>query len=298
MEEKSSKNPEFDSYVELLFDLHNKEKDEDEANEVRDLMDKMWYSLQEDEQQELRGLMADLSWAWYGPPPRGRNPDDVLQDDLIRLAQCAKENKLNSEELSLMRKCYPVMPPETIAYRRGRVWALRKYYKIAFIFFECAQKHNPNNPTYPVMALQYLNEFDPDAANERAHKAVEQAQEANLGELVQSIAILMSTPDIPSQSNLQKFAKASEIAISKLLSHTQSEQVPSLLATVCLLGAICYRLTDEKIRAQKLFEIGAKLGSGHNRELLINILLKNPNRENAAEIFGYLKNQNLIPMAA
>jgi hypothetical protein len=145
-------NPQYAEYVRLLKALHRRiaeDKDDDEADALRDEMDAPWYSLSEEEIERVDGLAADLytlEEAPAAPPQSDNGAVGSLRADLRR----AWEARDWEGGLDLLRRHPGLLPPYEAAFLRGWCWNELGDPATADLFFHRAAELAPDNANPPV----------------------------------------------------------------------------------------------------------------------------------------------------
>jgi tetratricopeptide (TPR) repeat protein len=149
-------NPQYAEYVRLLKALHRRlaeDKDDDEADALRDEMDGPWYSLSEEEIARVDGLAADLYTLDETPPPPAQRDEAAASALSAKIDLCWKAG--NWEDiLDLLRRNPGVLPPHSEAFLRGWSWNQLGDPDTAALFFQRAAELDPHNAKYPVAVME------------------------------------------------------------------------------------------------------------------------------------------------
>jgi tetratricopeptide (TPR) repeat protein len=151
-------NPAYVEYERLLLKLHELiragEGDAEEADSIRDSMDRPWEKLTQPEVQRLKGLSADLYMLSSEEVFLGASAEEraTLNE---RLREAWMENDY-PRVLALLRQGLEGIPGDRVAYLRARCWEELGHFGPAYQFYQFAAQLDPTNPNYLVMALRAL----------------------------------------------------------------------------------------------------------------------------------------------
>ncbi len=132
----------------LLLQLHHEmstgDPDGDDADSIRDEMERPWYAMSDHERELVRGLSADL---YSIGQSRSVRPE--VRNDLIPSAMDALKKGRYEELLQIVRSNEYALPPDSVAFLRGMAWSLFGEYDVAVEFFqEAARISNYQWPTF------------------------------------------------------------------------------------------------------------------------------------------------------
>lgn len=145
-------NPQYAEYVRLLKALHRRiaeDKDDDEADALRDEMDAPWYSLSEEELERVNGLAADL-YTLDEIPPRPAQQDEAAAAALRTEIDLSWKAGDWEDLLDLLRRKPGVLPPYSEAFLRGWSWNQLGDPETADLFFQRAAELAPHDTNPPV----------------------------------------------------------------------------------------------------------------------------------------------------
>jgi tetratricopeptide (TPR) repeat protein len=185
-------NEDYREYVRLLRSLHQlvvegKEESAD-AERLYDQMDVPWEKLNRQQQESIGGLIADLNWIRRGPVPSHRSKGVVFGEAFPALVK-AKRSRNWHEVLKQIRPLAPFLPPAGLAYIRGRAWSELGDCETALLFFEHAQKNDPNNGKYAYASLECLTRVDAQLAARRAHEVLMDSANHPAAEVIEAASI-------------------------------------------------------------------------------------------------------------
>jgi len=149
-------NPQYAEYVRLLKALHRRiaeDKDDDEADALRDEMDAPWYSLSEEEIERVDGLSADLYTLEEEPAasgPSGNSTGESVRADFKRAWAAHEWEAL----LELLRAHPGFLLPQEAAFLRGWSWNQLGDPDTAALFFQRAAELDPHNAKYAVAVME------------------------------------------------------------------------------------------------------------------------------------------------
>jgi hypothetical protein len=120
--------PLYRAFAELLLRRHRLllegNGDDAEIDEVEEGLSALWEKLTEGQRQSLNGVGSDLNWVRRGgsPPPKGRQREEVTEEDRRHLAE-AESAKDWHAVLHYLRACAPEMDVANLASRRAAAYA-------------------------------------------------------------------------------------------------------------------------------------------------------------------------------
>jgi tetratricopeptide (TPR) repeat protein len=184
MQGKFADNPYYLEYEASLKKLHQMlgrgEGDSDEADALRDEMDRSASELSHEEMKRLKGLSADLYMLQddeiYAPiePGEDRSARDVEHLQAAVTEAWARRDVVAT--LELLRKGPTRLTPDQLAYIRARAYEELGHLDTALLFMFYAAERNPEDSNYKWMVLNLLDR--PEQRSELYQRASEYIQDA------------------------------------------------------------------------------------------------------------------------
>lgn len=152
-------------YVDLSRQLHNLFRldleDSLQADAVREEMDALWDSLDDEQRETVRGLASDFRWLRRGSAPSKRAKEEALDEDLPALVRARRIDNPR-DVLKYLRRCAPYLPTARTAYFRGKLWCSLGDDETALLFFEHARTLEPEDDEFALTELDCASRTRPD----------------------------------------------------------------------------------------------------------------------------------------
>lgn len=152
-------NPSYKEAVCLLKEFHllkrEGKEDTDEADAIRDAMDKPWYELSEPEMARIKIMSADMDMLRGEETFRQVPPEQRTRKCLAPRLQAASERRDWATVLELLRNGPDYMTPDQIAHLRGQAYTELGHPDIARLFFDYAAEQNPHSTKTPAASSSH-----------------------------------------------------------------------------------------------------------------------------------------------
>lgn len=157
-------NQHFEQYESLLRRLHPLmaagEGDTDEADAVRDEMDKPWRELSREEIARLDGLSADLYMLEGDEVAEPCHADDRTPERLRAELKAARDRGDWETVLALLRKGPTFIAADQIAFLRARAYEALGHLEASRLFMEHAAELNPCESLYKSQLIEQLSRLE------------------------------------------------------------------------------------------------------------------------------------------
>jgi hypothetical protein len=228
---------EFRKYLALLLDYHRVlVRGDDETPEAEDLrgeMEGLWEELSDPQRQSSAGLASDLNWVRRGLAPRAPRKEDVTRSDLQATVDALRGERWH-DLLSHLRTSAAAIDPVHVASMRGRVWMRFAEPALALVFLAKARELDPKNGTLAFLALQCLQESDPQRALSRSVEILSHADDFPAAEVVKAcdvrLASLRGQPPGKDAHDFAELAGVLDRTVVRLQLSGEYWSVPSLVA--------------------------------------------------------------------
>lgn len=265
MQGKFADNPYYLEYEASLKKLHQMlgrgEGDSDEADALRDEMDRSARELSHEEMKRLKGLSADLYMLQddeiYAPiePGEDRSARDVEHLQAAVTEAWARRDVVAT--LELLRKGPTRLTPDQLAYIRARAYEELGHLDTALLFMFYAAERNPEDSNYKWMFLNLLDRLEQrDELFQRASEYIQDA--ASSTELRVYAAGLLFR--LTRRMSLEQAAPVFALVIERLeaalplLENSSQLLVPDLPAYGQLTLGFCYQRSGQLEDALKAFD--------------------------------------------
>jgi len=186
---------EYEALLKRLHELNATGRGEtEEADLLRDEMDRPYGELDAEEIERLRGLSADLQMLQddeiFEPLEPGEDAAERTPEQLRQWLQAARDSGDLETALAVMRKGPLPIARDQIAYLRASLYASLGHPATALLFMRYAAQLAPQNETYELMLLRILMQAGrEEEARSRAVTHL-QNESSTPSLLVQSAAVL------------------------------------------------------------------------------------------------------------
>jgi tetratricopeptide (TPR) repeat protein len=257
MAERYWDNPNFAEYESLLRRLHclmaAGKGDTDEADAVRDDMDKPWRQLGREELARLDGLSADLYMLEDNEIFEPADTDEETHGRLQAELREAWSQEKWEDVLSLLRKDRTFGPPDRVAYLRAKAYERLGHLNSSLMFMEYAARQRPDDVTYRWSVMELLFEVKRfDEAVTLAEMQIERSTREP-GLLIQAASILLrAAKERPGNQNRAIFEQAIDVLEGAL--QASSRLLPAVVVFGYLTLGFCYEALKQWPLARNAYD--------------------------------------------
>lgn len=282
--------PYFVEYADLLIQLHQlirENRDNDDADAIRDKMDEPWRHLSSYEIAMIRGLSSDLHSLRNSDKHNGH----VSAQTASMIAECARRGDFQ-KMLHILRENESALPADYVAHWRGVGWADMGFLSIARAFFQRALQISPTSPFHLYMLMRLLIELrDVELLLPLAQKATAYESDAMLLYAASIAFMLEATRQEPHlrEAEYRKVIETVEKA-------NQALKTTPELRTACdavianIYRSLCYDQLDRADEAIRSCEFALKIDPNNRHALQVRAVLtrgSNPDASRQDTLIGF-----------
>jgi tetratricopeptide (TPR) repeat protein len=255
---------EFLRSLELLKRLHllsMADNDQaEEADQIRDAMERLWWRLTDLERQRLEGLSGDLYSIGESQRTLSRVPATALRE--FEAATIAQDW---DKALTVLREHEQSLPTADVAAMRAVAWGSIGYHDIAVLFFAEAVRLSPDDTRLKCLYLRALvRGGERERAKQEATRIANTADNSLDLLLAADVLFDCEQPEtaMPSAEVLRQVADLCDRALKTWNRPRLDDALVRLAYAGFLSGAISFELIGDQSRADKLYAMAQSLLPG------------------------------------
>ncbi|MGH7139047.1 MAG: hypothetical protein ACREHD_25150 [Pirellulales bacterium] len=229
----------------------------DEADVIREAMERLWWRLSDVERDRLDGLSADLYSIGENRPAPARVGDDVTKS-----FEAAISSGKWDDALEVLRQHEAALPPSDVAALRGVAWGSLGHHNIAALFFAEAVRLRPDDINPKCLYLRALvRAGERERAKEEATRLADAANNSCDLLLAADVLFDCEQPESaePNVETLRRIAALAERALIAWKAEPIGEALSRVACAGFLSGAISSEWIGEHARSDKLYAMAQTL---------------------------------------
>lgn len=269
-------------HARLLRDLdalmNQGKSDSDEADSIRDQMDRSWYAMSEHERKRMEGLSEDL----YTLAQGGAKRIEMTAEEREAWREQAKHTFAEWKKgdidgtLDFLRRLAPKeIPPFTIPFMQSRCWERLGDLGTALVFMKEAERHDPHQAALVMLFLQQLGDLSEAAAY--ARKIIKAANSTPEEIALAGATLVWETREMATQERqkrLKEYAPVFRQALTKARSVLAGQRDFDSERLLILLLGLCYEELNDYKAAIQIYDEGLKKKPGDAELLSLRGLVK------------------------